>query len=82
MGYNGLTVWSNGGSLHAATTLSEPGPPYNWGFTITLRHTTFSRTPLDELSSRRRYFYLTTHVTHNWQTSMPPTVFEAAFPAS
>ena len=31
-----------------ATTCSGPGLPHFRGFTITLRHTTFSRTPLDE----------------------------------
>jgi hypothetical protein len=31
------------------------------GFTITLRHTTLGRTPLDEWSARRRDLYLTTH---------------------
>jgi hypothetical protein len=41
------------------------------GFTITLRHTTLGRTPLDEWSARRRDLYLTTHNTHNRQTSMP-----------
>jgi len=40
------------------------------------RHTTVSRTPLDEWSARRRDLYLTTHDTHNRQTSMPPVGFE------
>jgi hypothetical protein len=40
------------------------------GFTITLRHTTLGRTPLDEWPTRRRD-YLTTHNTHKRQTSMP-----------
>jgi hypothetical protein len=34
-------------------------------FTITLRHTTLGRTPLDEGPARRRDLYLTTHNTHN-----------------
>jgi len=33
--------------------------------------TTVGRTPLDEWSARRRDLYLTTHNTHNRQTSMP-----------
>jgi len=37
----------------------------------TQRRTTFGRTPLDEWSTRRRDLYLTTHNTHNRQTSMP-----------
>jgi len=36
------------------------------------RRTTVGRTPLDEWSARRRDLYLTTHNTHNRQTSMPP----------
>jgi len=39
-------------------------------------HTTLDRTPLDEGSDRRRDLYLTTHNTHNRQTSMPPAGFE------
>jgi hypothetical protein len=42
------------------------------GFTIThIRHTTLGRTPLDKGPARRRDLYLTTHNTHNRQTSMP-----------
>jgi hypothetical protein len=52
------------------------------GFTMTLRHTTLDRTPLDERSARRRDIYLTTHNTHNRQTSMPPVGFEPAIPVS
>jgi len=33
---------------HGAIATSGPGPPHHWGSTITLRYTTFSRTPLDE----------------------------------
>ena len=40
------------------------------------RRTTVGRTPLDERSARRRDLYLTTHDTHNRQTSMPPAGFE------
>jgi hypothetical protein len=45
-------------------------------FTITLRHTTLGRTPLDEWPARRRDLYLTTHNTHNRQTSIPSVGFE------
>ena len=42
-----------------------PGSGLPWrGFTITLRHITFGRTPLDEWSVRRRDLYLTTNNTH------------------
>ena len=45
------------------------------------RRTTVNRTPLDEWSARRRDLYLTTHNTHNRQTSMPPVGFEPKIPA-
>jgi hypothetical protein len=61
---------------------SGPRPPRRWGFEIILRNTTFVRTPLDEWSVRRRDFYMTTHNTHNRQTSMPPAGFETPVPAS
>ena len=38
----------------------------------TQRRTAVGRTPLDEWSARRIDLYLTTHDTHNRQTSMPP----------
>jgi len=47
----------------------------------TQRHTTVGRTPLDERSARRRDLYLTTHNTHNRQTSMPPVGFEPTISA-
>ena len=47
----------------------------------TKRRTTVSRTPLDEWSARRRDLYLTTHNTHNRQTSMPPVGFEPTISA-
>ena len=47
----------------------------------TQRRTTFGRTPLDEWSARRRDLYLTTHNTHNSQTSMPPVGFEPTISA-
>ena len=62
--------------------LSDPGPTHHRGFTIALRHTTVGRTPLDEWSALRRDLYLTTHNTHNRQTSMPPAWFEPAIQAS
>ena len=47
----------------------------------TQRRTTVGRTPLDEWSARRRDLYLTTHSTHNRQTSMPPVGFEPTISA-
>jgi hypothetical protein len=61
---------------------SGPGRPHYRDFTITFRHTTLGRTPLDEWSVRCRDLYLTTHNTYKRQTSMPPAGFEHAIPAS
>jgi len=52
------------------------------GFAITLRHTTFGRTPLNKLSARRRGPYRTTHGIQKRQTTMPLAGFETAMPAS
>ena len=54
-----------------AATQRGPWPPHFWGFLDhTQRRTTVGRTPLDEWSARRRDLYLTTHNTHNRQTSI------------
>jgi hypothetical protein len=66
--------------LHGATAPSGPGPPHYRGFTITLRHTTLGRTPLDEGPASRRDLYLTTHNTHNRQTFTAG--FEPTIPVS
>ena len=47
----------------------------------TQRRATVGRTPLDEWSARRRDLYLTTHDTHNRQTSMSPVGFELTISA-
>ena len=47
----------------------------------TQRRITVGRTPLDEWSARHRDLYLTTHNTHNRQTSMPPVGFEPTISA-
>ena len=47
----------------------------------TQRRTTVGRTPLDEWSARRKVLYLTTHNTHNRQTSMPSVGFEPTISA-
>jgi len=46
-------------------------PPHYRGFTITLRHTTVGRTPLDKWPARNRDLFLTTHNTQNRHISMP-----------
>jgi hypothetical protein len=58
------------------------GPPHYRVFTITLRHTKFFRTPLDEWSARSTDLYLTTQNTHKRQTSMPPAGFDPTIPVS
>jgi hypothetical protein len=65
-----------------ATAPRGPRPFHCLGFTITLRHTTLCRTPLDEWSARRRDLCLITHNTHYRQTSMPPAGFQPVIPAS
>jgi hypothetical protein len=47
----------------------------------TQRRTTVGMTPLDEWSARRRDHYLTTHNTHDRQTSMSPVGFEPTISA-
>ena len=47
----------------------------------TQRRTTVGRTPLDEGSVRRRDLCLTTHNTHNRNTSMPPLGFKPTISA-
>jgi hypothetical protein len=68
--------------FHGSTAPSGPGPLHCRGFTITSRHTTIGRTPLDEWSAWRRDLYLTTHNTHNRQIFLPPTEIEPAIPTS
>jgi len=48
---------------HGATAPSGPWPPHCRRFTVTLRHTTLGRTPLDEWSARRRELCITKHNT-------------------
>ena len=47
----------------------------------TQRRTTVGRTPLEESAAGRRDLCLTTHNTHNRQTSMPTAVFEPTISA-
>jgi hypothetical protein len=47
----------------------------------TQRRTTVGRTPLDEQLAGRRDLYLTTHNSHNSQTSMSPEGFEPTISA-
>ena len=45
------------------------------------RRCTVGKSPLDEWSARRKDLYLTTHNTHNRQTSTPPVGFEPTISA-
>jgi len=65
-----------------ATTAGGPRPHHYRGCTITLRHTTLGRSPLDEWSARRRDLCLATRNTHKRQTFMPSAWFEPIIPAS
>jgi hypothetical protein len=62
---------------HVGRTLSRrnspkwTGTPHYRGFTITHRHTTLGRNPLEEWSAWCRDLYLKTHSTDNRQTSTP-----------
>jgi hypothetical protein len=47
----------------------------------TQRRSRSGRTPLDELSARRRNLYLTTHNNHNRQESIHPVRFETTISA-
>jgi hypothetical protein len=63
--------------FYGSTALYRPGPPRFVEVSRShFRHTTVGRTPLDEGPARRRDIYLTTHNTHNRQTSMPTVGFE------
>jgi hypothetical protein len=64
--YKTLVIFSHGSRARGGA-----GPPQYQDFTITPRHTTLCRTPLDEWSALRRDLYLTTLNTHMRQTSMP-----------
>jgi len=59
----------------------RPNAGYTRLLDHTQRHTTVGRTPMGEWPARRRDLYLTTHNTHNRQTSMPPAGFETTISA-
>ena len=69
--------WTNFGKEFSSTMAQQhiaQRSHHSRGFTIILRHNTVRRTPLDEWSACRRDLYLTTHNTHNRQTSMSPGI--------
>jgi len=80
--YRNIQIIFNTFFRYGSTAPSGPGPPHYRDLTITPRHTTVGRTPLDEWSARDRDRYLTAHNTHKCQTSMPSEEFEPAIPAN
>jgi hypothetical protein len=82
---NFLSFWSEGNiwcNNFFPWRNSPSGLPDCWGFTITVRHTTLGRTPLDEWSASRKNLYLTTHNAHKRETSIRPEGFESTITAS
>jgi hypothetical protein len=65
-----------------ATALKGPKPPHCWGFEIIFRHTTLSKTPLEEVWAHSRDLYLTTHNIQTRHKSLTPVGFEPAIPTS
>ena len=61
--------------FRGATDPNVSGRLHCRGFTITLRHTTLGKTPLEEWSARRKGLYLTTHNTHKREAFMPSAEF-------
>ena len=67
--------------FYGVTAPSGAGPPHCRSLTITLRHTTLGRAPLDEWSARRKDLYLTTHNTDK-EIDMSPAEFGPVKPVS
>jgi len=53
-----IILFSHGWTDHSGSR------PFVWGFSITLKHTAFSKIPLGEWSARHNDLYQTTHGTH------------------
>jgi hypothetical protein len=65
---------------NGATAPRKSVPPHYGDFTITFRHTTRGRNPLDEWLAGCRDIYLAAHNNHNRETSIPLVEFEPAVP--
>jgi hypothetical protein len=74
--------WRKISFFYGAKNRSGPGSPHCWGFTITLRHITLDRYPLDEWSAWSRNLYLITHNTHKRHNSTSPAGIETVIRAS
>jgi hypothetical protein len=74
-----VALWQYFFFSNGSTAPSGAGPPHFRGFTITLRHATLSRTPLNERSPRRRD--LPDNTQHSQETNIhAPAGFEPAIP--
>ena len=73
-----LLLYANVPPPPRATAPIGPGFPHSRNFQFTHNDASQSEGLLltSDWSARRRDLYLTTHDTHNWQTSMPPVGFE------
>jgi hypothetical protein len=68
-------MWRCGPTRAMASSFSRFLDKTQWGITV-------CRTPLDEWSAHHRDLYLTTHNTHNRQTTIPPAGFKPTIPVS
>jgi len=66
---------------HGATVPSDPGSFHRLGFTITLKNTTFGRTPLGEWSANA-YTSTWQRTMLKRQISLSPEGLEPTFPSS
>ena len=67
--------------IYAEDTTSPYPLPMAWS-SITLRHTTLGRNPLDEWSACHSALHVTTHNGNKRQSSLPPAEFEPAISAT
>jgi hypothetical protein len=75
-----LRICSVGFFPHGATAPCGPGLPASPGFTITLRHTTYCMTTLDDRSARRTNLYLTKQ--HSEETGVhAPSEIRTRYPS-
>ena len=67
--------------LFCARAPSRPWPPHYHGFMITLRHTTFGRTPLNESSTHDRDLHLITRTTQKQRDFQAPGRIQTGYPS-
>jgi hypothetical protein len=81
---NSISLILEYSSSFGTTALFGPGSPISSGYYITYNNIgiTVIRTPLDEGLNLHRCLYLTTHNTHERQTSMAELGFKPAIPTN